>query len=163
MAEEQPQPRPPHHYEKNEKEDEKHEKDHEKEHEKEQEKTWDEKWRRDPLSAIVWAAILIWAGVVLLASNTGALDNWASALGLPRLEAWSAIFAGAGIIVLLEAAVRLAVPEFRRPVMGTIIWGLVLIGIGLSDVISWSTLWAIILMLIGLSILLRGFFPRRRE
>lgn len=163
MTEEQPQPKPQQQYEKGEKEEEKHEKEHEKDHEKEQEKSWDEKWRRDPLSAIVWAAILIWAGVVLLASNMGILQNWASALGLEQLEVWSAIFAGAGILVLLEAAVRLAVPEYRRPVMGTIIWGLVLIGIGLSDIISWSALWAIILILIGLSILLRGFFPRQRE
>ena len=161
MAEEQPQPRQQ--YEKNEKEDEKYEKEHEKEHEKEQEKGGDEKWRRDPLSAIVWAAILIWAGIVLLASNLGALDNWARTLGLADLEVWSAIFAGAGIIVLLEAAVRLAVPEYRRPVLGTIILGLVLIGIGLGDIIGWAVLWAVILIVIGLSILLRGFFPRQRE
>ena len=50
--------------EKYEKEEEKAEKEHEKE-----EKTWDEKWRRDPLSGIVWATILIWAGVVFCASS----------------------------------------------------------------------------------------------
>jgi len=44
----------------------------EKEEEKE-EKSWDEKYRRDPLSAIVWAVILIWVGVVLLADNLGFL------------------------------------------------------------------------------------------
>ena len=57
----------------------------------------------------------------------------------------------------------LAVPEYRRPVLGTIILGLVLIGIGLGDIIGWAVLWAVILIVIGLSILLRGFFPRQRE
>ena len=44
----------------NEKEAEKHEKEDEKRNEKSpEEKSWDEKWSRDPLSAVVWAAIFI--------------------------------------------------------------------------------------------------------
>ena len=40
------------------------EKEREKQEEKTAEKSFDEKYRRDPLSAIIWAAILIWAGVL---------------------------------------------------------------------------------------------------
>ena len=40
-----------------------------------EEKSWDEKWARDPLSAVTWALIFIWAGFVLLASNLGWLEN----------------------------------------------------------------------------------------
>ena len=42
--------------------------------EKEREKS-EEKWHRDPLSAIIWALIFIWAGLVLLASNLGYLTQ----------------------------------------------------------------------------------------
>ena len=52
------------------KEDEKDEKDLQ----KQEEKSVEEKWSRDPLGALTWAAILIWAGVVLLAANFGAFD-----------------------------------------------------------------------------------------
>jgi vacuolar-type H+-ATPase subunit I/STV1 len=133
-----------------------------------QEKSWDEKWRRDPLSTIVWATIFIWAGVVLLVNNLGIIDQIrATGEGTPalsfltNLEAWSLVFFGAGVIVLLEILVRLIVPEYRRPVGGTLIFGLVLIGIGLGDVFGWSVIWALILIGIGLSVILRGFTRSR--
>ena len=80
------------------------EKHHEKEEEKHREKSWEEKWRRDPVSAIVWAFILIWAGLVLLAAN----QKWLTALvevpeGLEMLGVWPLIMLGAGGIVLLGA------------------------------------------------------------
>ena len=96
-------------------------------HEKE-DMTWDEKWRRDPLSAAVWALILVWAGLVLLADNLGVFAR------LEWFSAWGFIFTGAGLIVMLEAVVRLLVPAYRRPVGGTLIWGAILIGIGLGMV-----------------------------
>lgn len=128
-----------------------------------QEKSWDEKWRRDPLSTIVWASIFIWAGVVLLVNNLGIIDQ-IQATGestpvlsfLTNVDAWSLVFFGAGVIVLLEVFVRLLIPEYRRPVGGTLIFGLVLIGIGLSDVFGWSVIWALILIGLGLSIIVRG-------
>ena len=46
--------------------DEKRDEKDEKEGARRQEKTVEEKWTRDPLVALVWASILIWAGVVLL-------------------------------------------------------------------------------------------------
>jgi low affinity Fe/Cu permease len=133
------------------------EKEEEKRSEKEEkdEKRWDEKWRRDPLSALIWAAILIWAGLVLLASNMGLLARF------ERLDTWALIFLGAGLIVLLEVAVRLLVPDYRRPVMGSFIFALVLLGVGLGDLIGWNAIWALVLIAIGVSILLRGFFGRR--
>jgi hypothetical protein len=57
------QPRPPYY-------DEKAEEKYEKEDEKNREKR-----DRDPLSTLAWALILIWAGVVFLASNLGWLDQ----------------------------------------------------------------------------------------
>jgi hypothetical protein len=147
------------------------EKDKEKREEKSpQEKNWDEKWRRDPLGSVVWAVIFIWAGLVFLASNLGFLNSLysrttgISGFGFPfRLEAWSLVLAGAGVILLIEVVVRLLVPEYRRPVGGTLILGFILIGVGLGDLISWSVIWPLIIIAFGLSIIFRGFLGRRSD
>ncbi len=133
------------------------EKEEEKRTEKEEkeEKSWDEKWRRDPLSALVWAAILIWAGLVLLASNLGLLGRF------EQLDAWALIFIGAGLLVLLEVVVRLLVPEYRRPVTGTLVFGIILLAIGLGNLVGWTLIWPLVLIIIGVSIVLRGLFWRR--
>lgn len=130
------------------------EKEEEKRHEKE------EKGRSDPLSTLVWALILIWAGLVLLADNLGLLAF--RGLVAPgvfpfSISAWGVIFAGAGVIILLEVVVRLVVPAYRRPVAGSVVLGFVFLGIGLGQLISWGVIWAIILIVLGLIILLRAF------
>ncbi len=126
----------------------------EKQEEKE-EKSWDEKWRRDPLSAAIWAGILVWAGLVFLADNLGLL------IRVERLDAWGLISIGAGLLVLLEVVVRSLVPTYRRSVTGTLIFGIFLLGIGLGNLIGWGIIWPVVLIIIGLSILVRGFFWRR--
>ena len=131
--------------EKLEKQDEKQEKE---------EKTWDEKWRNDPLSALVWALILIWAGLVFLAGNVGLFDS------LRAIDSWGLIFAGAGVILLLEAGARYMLPEYRRPVMGTVILGLVFIAIGLGDLVGWGLIWPLVIIGIGAAMLLGGLFRR---
>jgi hypothetical protein len=126
---------------------------YEKEEEKE-EKSWDEKSRRDPLSAAVWAAILIWAGLVLLVQNMGLLDSL-RILGT-RLEAWPIILIGAGMIVLLEVLVRLVVPSYRQAVGGTLVFAVILVGIGLGNLFGWTVVLPLVLIVIGVSMLLRG-------
>ena len=149
----------------------KDEKFDEKEMEKSEEKRWDEKWRRDPLSAIIWALIFIWAGVVLLLSNLGYLDQFvkevAVTAGITQIDkaisAWPIILIGAGGLFLLEAALRLIIPEYRRPIAGTVIFAFILIAIGLNSIIgfNWVIIWPLILIGVGLSILLRGLGRRR--
>jgi hypothetical protein len=115
---------------------------------------WDEKWRRDPIDAAMWALLLIWAGVMLLVSNFGISIGY---LGLPL---WAVGFIGAGIIVLLAAALRLLVPSYRRPITGTLIFGAILIGIGLGETVGWFIIGPIILIGIGVAALLGGLFRR---
>ncbi len=127
-----------------------------------QEKQFDEKYRRDPLGTIVWPLILIWAGIVLLAENLGILGTL---LG-PNREffgsgTWGFIFLGAGVIILLAAFARLLLPEYRRSITGDIILGIVFIGIGLGNLTNWSIVWPLVIIVIGLSILVRAMFPRR--
>jgi hypothetical protein len=154
----------------NEKQDEKEEKDLN----KHEEKSVDEKWTRDPLAALVWASILIWAGVVLLFSSFGAFEtlavfirelpirDWAIGGGESRyidLGAWNVFFVGAALILFLEAAVRLLVPAYRRSITGTLIVGFAFLGIGLGN---WTCIWALGLIALGISILIRGF-TRKEE
>ena len=150
MSDQQPAENDWHHDEKDEKEE---EKEYEKEHEKEEE-SWDEKWRRDPVNAVGWAFTLIWAGLVLLMDNLGYLDRF------DPLDAWDLIFIGAGAIMLLQVLIRLLVPSYRRPVIGTLVLAVVLLAIGLGDLLPVGIIWPVILILLGVSILLRGFIRR---
>ena len=115
---------------------------------------WDEKWRRDPVDAIMWAVLLMWAGVMLLASN---LKWFAAFEGIP---VWSIGFMGAGVIVLLSVVFRLLVPAYRRPLAGNLIFAAILFGIGFGEIISWVIVGPLVLIAIGVGLLLTGFLRR---
>lgn len=149
MSEEQ------YHGEKYEKEEEKSEKEHGKEYEKEEKGNWEEKWHRDPLSAARWAIILIWAGIALLANQLPFVAQ------IEWLDGWGLAFAGAGVIVLMEAVVRVLVPAYRRPIGGILILAAVFLGIGLGNLFGWGVTWPFILIAIGTGLLLRGFMRRK--
>ncbi len=134
------------------------EKTEEKRREKEEEKGRGEKWHHNPVGAVVWAAILIWAGVVLLAESLGLTRM----LGpLPVLPASSAIAAGAGLIIICGAVFRLLVPEYRRPVTGAVVLGVVLIAIGLGEAVGYDVVGPLALVAVGAFILLRALAVRR--
>jgi len=148
--------------------DDKPEKFEEKEMEKHEEKSTDEKnyeekYQRDPLGAIVWAIILMWVGVVLLAKNLGYLDQLGIKLAFAQRpfevpfigDSWSLIFLGIAVILLIEIVIRLLIPDYRRPLMGTVIFLIVCIGLAFG---SWNLIWPLILIAIGASILMRGLF-----
>jgi hypothetical protein len=152
--------------------DEKDEKSDEKELGKRDEKTpeekgWEEKYRRDPLSPIIWGLILLWAGGVLLLSNLGMLNNLLNRtinapLWIGRLaQGWSLVMLGAGVILLGEVVIRLLVPAYRRPVVGTVILAILFIGIGLGDLVSWNILWPLVLIALGLIIVTRGLMRNK--
>ena len=145
-------------YEKEEKDRAMEEKSDEKVHEKEAEKRWEEKWSRDPLSAVVWATILIWAGVVLLAANLNVLDrfDWLGDLG-----ARSIVLGGVGLILLAEVLIRLLIPAFSGPIIGTLILGLILVGVSLGSLITWELIWPVILIVVGVVVLFGNILRRR--
>jgi hypothetical protein len=113
--------------------------------------SWDEKWRRDPIDAAGWAVLFIWAGLALIAANLGYLDRFET-----RLDTWELIFAGAGVLVLVQVLIRLLVPAYRRPILGSVIFAVILLGIGLGDLVGWSLIGAVGLIVIGAAYLLRG-------
>jgi hypothetical protein len=140
--------------------------------EKIEEKSPEEKWRRDPLGSVIWAVLLIWVGFIFLASNMGwqdATNNFLaqlkfqvaeSPLAAPveQISAWSLIFIGASLILFAEVVIRLLFPAYRRPVLGTAILALILLGIGLN---SWVLIWPVVIIVIGLAVVYRGL--NRRE
>jgi hypothetical protein len=138
------------HGEKYEKEEEKSEK----EHEKDEKGHWGEKWYRDSLATTRWAAILIWAGVALMANNLPFLA------GIDWLDGWGLAFTGAGAILLLEVAVRVLVPTYRRSVSGILILAAVFLGIGLGGLFGWEATGALVLIAVGVGILLRSLTRR---
>lgn len=154
---EQQQPRRDEKEEKDEKEWGMDEKWEEKTQEKEIGKRWDEKWKRDPLSGIIWAAILIWAGIAFLVWNLGLLDD----VRLPGdASAWSFVIAGAGLILLAEVVIRLLVPAYSGPIGGALVLGVILLGAGLGDITGSDLVWPLIIIAAGLVVLFRGFTRR---
>jgi hypothetical protein len=126
----------------------------EKQQEKE-EKSWEEKWRRDPLSAAVWAIIIIWAGLVLLALNLDLLVRF------EQVEGGGLFFLGAGVILAVEILFRMLVPAYRQPVLGTAILAVVFLAIGLGSMVGTDVIWGLAIMAAGVYILYRGVFQRR--
>jgi chromate transport protein ChrA len=121
--------------------------------EKQEEKKMEEKWRRDPLSGIVWALILIWAGVAFLLWNLKVFDN----LDLPRqVEAWTIVLGGVGLILLAEVLIRLLVPAYRGPITGGLILGVIFVGVAFDDFFDSSFFWPLLLIAGGVVFLIRG-------
>ena len=101
---------------------------------------------------VAWATLFIWGGVVLLIDNLQLItaDWW---------NAWPIFFIGAGVIMILGALARVMTSRFRFA--GGFVFGLILIGIGLSWLVNWTVVWPILLIIIGLAILWRGIRRRR--
>ncbi len=92
----------------------------------------------DRLSQFTWGGMVLWAGIVFL-------------LGLS--DPWSWVFSGAGGLVLLEVAARIVIPEYRARPGARLVLGVVLLMIGLGIGFSFATLWPLILIAIGVSLL----------
>ena len=151
--------------------DEKDEKQFEEKDEKELLKYDEKVEQQDMLSSIIWAAILIWAGVVFLGVNMGWLDAILNSTLFSRMfpenlavfdpSVWRIIMLGAGIILIIEVVARLLFPEFHRHVGGTLIAAAVFIGVGLGNIFGWDLVWPVILIAVGVSVLVGGFSRKK--
>ncbi len=133
--------------EKNEKEEEKRRRDEEKRTEKEH----GEKWTRDPVRTIMFAAILIWGGIVAFLDTVVDVSWW---------KGWSIFLIGTGVILLIKAAFR-QMPQYRRPIGGTVIIAIILLGVGIGDIVGWNYAWPVILIVVGLALILWMVVRRR--
>jgi hypothetical protein len=127
-----------------------------------------EERKHDALSSFTWAFILIWAGLVFLASNLGFLDMIEIQQSLPEdleflgLSTWSVIFLGAGLIMFIEAIIRTFAPAYRSSAGGNYFMAAIFLGIGLGGIFGWNVVWPFILIALGLSAL-AGALLRKRE
>ncbi len=111
-----------------------------------------EKGDQDRLGQASGALVLIWLGASLLMASLGTWD-WANV--------WGYFLGGLGVIILLEALVRLVVPAYRRAIVGRLIGAVVLISLGFGGIFGLETWWPLVVIVIGLSILL-GAVTRSR-
>jgi hypothetical protein len=103
----------------------------------------------------LWAFFLIAVGVILLAQSQGWI-SWDQFGGI-----WNLFFIAAGLVMLLEVVLRLLLPAYRRPVMGTLIGGIILLAIGLGGFTGWRLMPGAALIAVGVAILLGGLFRGR--
>jgi hypothetical protein len=142
------------------------EKAEEKAYEKEEEKR-DEKGHEDPLSSLVWALILIWAGLVFLGENLGLLDAIVADpvqigyVTIQQVSTWSMIFSGAGVLIFVEGIIRTFVPAYRSSTGGNFFLAAVFLGIGLGGLIGYSLVWPFILIAMGFAALASALIRNR--
>ena len=132
------------------------EKADEKQNEKEQEKGqgMDEKYRRNPLGFVTFALLVIWLGVTLLLQNSDVIKS--------NDHGWALFMWGGGALILIEVLVRLAIPRFRRPVMGGFVWGAIWVGVGFGLWFGrWEFIGPIVIIAVGVAILAGRLVPRR--
>ncbi|MCZ7538653.1 MAG: protein kinase [Anaerolineae bacterium] len=97
----------------------------------------------DRLSQLTWGGAVLWAGIVLL-------------LGLSHTWGW--IFAGAGALLFIEVAARMIIPEYRAKPGARLMLGTVLLMVGLGMGVGFGSLWPLILIGIGVSLLVNRLF-----
>jgi hypothetical protein len=116
---------------------------------------WHGCWRSDQLDRVGWAAIFIWAALVVAADSTSFHSNFG------WWDAWGVFFTGAGVIVLAETVLRFLMPDYRARWSWTLIVGSVLLAIGLGTWESLEWVWALVLAAIGVAILRNAILRRR--
>jgi len=116
------------------------------------EKEW---WQSDRVDAIGWGAAFIWGALVLLAEVTNFATNFS------WWDGWGVFFTGTGVITLIGTVIRLQIPEYRGKWLGGLIWGSILLAIGLGTWGSVGWLWVLVLLIVGI-IILREAFVRKR-
>jgi hypothetical protein len=108
----------------------------------------------DRIDGIFYGLAFLWGAFVLVAELSGYkadLPCWTTG--------WGVFFAGAGALAILLTIFRLLLPDYRRRVGQGIVFGCIMLGVGLGDRGVW--VWPILLGIIGLTIL-RGVFLQRR-
>jgi len=119
-----------------------------------------ERRRNDPVGPIIGALILIWLGVLFLVVQNPAM------LRLPIEISWNNVWliflAGLGALLILRGILR-AATGYRFGIAGSLIWGIVLLLIGLAGVFPGAgldKLWPLALIALGLGLLLTNLLRR---
>jgi hypothetical protein len=120
--------------------------------EKETEK--EEKYTKDPISAIFIGFVVIAVGIVLYFANE-------ELYGVSWENAWNYVLMGVGCAFLLSALLHTVIPQYRKPIMGEVVFGAILLVVGGASQYepSW---WPLILIAGGVLAILYGITKMRR-
>ncbi|MBE0416135.1 MAG: hypothetical protein IBX36_06325 [Dehalococcoidia bacterium] len=69
---------------------------------------------------------------------------------------WAFIVVGIGLVLIIEAFVRYAMPTYRRPMFWRLLIGVILVAIGSGHIAGLETWWPIVVIVIGVAILSYG-------
>lgn len=125
----------------------------EKEHPEKKEEGMEEKWHRDPFSAIFTGLIIAMIGLFLFLAAQGYI-GWG--------KWWAYFLLGLGGIFIIEVIVRSVIPEYRKPIFGKLVAGVVLICIGAGNIYGLREWWPLIIIVVGVAILILGLRRVRR-
>ncbi len=108
--------------------------------------------RRDPINRAMGGLVLILLGVIFFITQNGMF-------GVTWSNMWGAFLMGLGGLLILQALVRLVMPDYRRGALGLVIGGIVLIAIGTIPFggASWAQWWPLGLIAIGIALLVQQF------
>ena len=115
----------------------------------------EEKFTRDPISAIFVGVLVIFLGIVFyFASN--------EMYGISWENVWNYILMCMGGAFLLSALLHSIVPQYRRPIMGEALVGLILLTVGIVSIyeIEW---WPLVLIIVGALVIIYGLGKMRRQ
>lgn len=103
----------------------------------------EEKWRGDPLGGVFFGLFLIVVACIYLFREYLPAEPW-----------WAWIIIAIGCIMLLEAVIRSVKTEYKRPTLGKVAGGAILIIIGAGITYGFEEFWPAIIIAIGVIMLL---------
>ena len=119
-------------------------------------------WRRsDPIGPIIGALVLIWLGVVLLAAQNSEMVRLGP-FSVTWTNWWAFFCVGVGALLILQGLLRIAT-AFGRGIVGSFVWGAVLLLVGLAGIfpgMNLEQLWPLALIALGLGLLLTTILRR---
>jgi hypothetical protein len=123
-----------------------------------------ERWERrrnDPIGAVIGALVLIWLGIVMLAAQNPELLRLGP-FSVTWANWWAFFCVGVGALLLLQGVLRVAT-AYGHGVVGSLVWGAVLLLIGLTGIfpgMNLDKLWPLALIALGLGLLLTNILRR---
>jgi len=115
----------------------------------------EEKFTRNPISAIFVGVLVIFLGIVFYFASK-------EMYGISWENVWNYILMCVGGAFLLSALLHSIVPQYRRPIMGEALVGLILLTVGIVTIyeIEW---WPLVLIIVGALVIMYGLGKMRRQ
>jgi hypothetical protein len=121
----------------------------------------EERRRNDPIGAVIGALVLIWLGVVMLAAQNPEMLRLGP-LSVTWNNWWAFFCVGVGVLLILQGVLRV-VTAYGHGIVGSFVWGAVLLLVGLAGIfpgMNLQQLWPLALIALGLGLLVTTLLRR---